>query len=102
MCFDSSKKLFYKSFNAIFGMIGRSSTADIVINMSKVKYLPVILYGLNACPLSAIENKILDFVIYRTLAKIVILSPSYLISWYVILHLIIIYSKSLHQIQNAK
>jgi len=28
--FDSSKKSFYKSFNVIFGKIGRFATADVV------------------------------------------------------------------------
>ena len=48
--FDTAKKSFYKAFNAIFGKIGRSATADVVIHLLKVKCLPVLLYGLNACP----------------------------------------------------
>ena len=68
--FDSAKKSFYKSFNAIFGKIGRSATADVIMHLLKVKCLPVLLYGLNACPLSITEYKSLDFVIFRTLAKI--------------------------------
>ena len=43
--FDGTKKSFYKSFNAIFGKIGRSDTADVVTHLLKVKYLPVIFYG---------------------------------------------------------
>jgi len=67
--FDSFKKSFYKSFNATFGEIGRSATADVVIHLLKVKCLPILLYGLNACPLSATDNKSLDFVIFKSLAK---------------------------------
>ena len=48
--FDNAKKSFYKSFNAIFGKIGRYASADVVIHLLKVKCLPIILYGLNACP----------------------------------------------------
>ena len=70
MCFDSAKKSFYKSFNAIFGKIGRSATADVIMHLLKVKCLPVLLYGLNACPLNITDYKSLDFVIFRTLAKI--------------------------------
>ena len=38
--------------------------------MLKVKCLPVLVYGLNACPLNITDYKSLDFVIFRTLAKI--------------------------------
>jgi len=44
--FDSSKKSFCKSFNAIFGMIAHPATAEVVIHLSKVKSLHVLLYGL--------------------------------------------------------
>lgn len=68
--FDTAKKSFYKAFNAIFGKIGRFATADVVMHLLKVKCLPVLLYGLNACPLNNTDYKSLDFVIFRTLAKI--------------------------------
>ena len=43
--FDSAKKSSYKSFNAIFGKIGRSATADVIIDLLKViKCFPVLLY----------------------------------------------------------
>ena len=64
------KKSFYKSFNAIFGKIGRHASADVVIHLLKIKCLPIILYGLNACPVNATDKKSLDFVIFKTLAKI--------------------------------
>ena len=43
--FDNAKKSFYKSFNAIFGRIGRYSSAEVVIHLLKVKCLPIILYA---------------------------------------------------------
>ena len=68
--FENSKKSFYKSFNAIFGKIGRFATADVVMHLFQVKCLPVLLYGLNACPVNSTDNKSLEFVIFRALAKI--------------------------------
>jgi exonuclease III len=68
--FDDSKRSFYKSFNAIFGKIGRFASADVIIHLLKVKCLPVITYGLEACPINASEKKSLDFAIFKTLAKI--------------------------------
>ena len=40
------------------------------MHLLKVKCLPVLLYGLNACPINITDYKSLDFVIFRTLAKI--------------------------------
>ena len=68
--FDNSKKSYYKSFNAIFGKIGRLATADVVIHLLQTKCLPILMYGLNACPVNVSDSLSFDFVIYRTLAKI--------------------------------
>jgi len=68
--FDSAKKSFYRSFNAIFGRIGRFASADAIIHLLKMKCLPLLLYGLNACPENPSDTKSLDFAIFRTLAKI--------------------------------
>jgi len=78
--FDSFKKSFYKSFNSIFGKIGRSATADVVILLFKVKCLPVLFYGLNACPLSVTDNKSLNFVIFECLQKLLIPSAKLLLT----------------------
>jgi len=40
--FDSSKKSFNKSVNAIFFKIGRSATNAVVLHLLKVIYLPVL------------------------------------------------------------
>jgi len=55
----------FLSFNAKF------VTADVVIHKLKVECLPVlfIIWLKKACPLSATCNKYLDFIIFRTLAK---------------------------------
>jgi hypothetical protein len=68
--FDNVKKSFYKSFNAIFGKIGRFASAEVVIHLLKSKCFPVILYGLNACPVNVTDNNSFEFVIFRTLAKV--------------------------------
>jgi len=75
--FDSSKKSLYKSFNAIFGKIGHSATTDIVICLLTVKCLPVLLHGLNACPLSVTETNLLTSSSSDHLQNFVYLLPSY-------------------------
>jgi hypothetical protein len=76
--FDDLKKSLYKSFDAIFGRIGQSSTANVVMHLFKC--LPILFYDLNACSLSATDYKFLDFVIYRTLATIFETFAKYIIN----------------------
>lgn len=68
--FDVAKRSFYKSFNAIYGKVGQFASADVIIHLLKLKCLPVIMYGLDACPMNGSDKKSLDFAIFKTLAKI--------------------------------
>ena len=60
-----AKKLFYRSANAIFGEIGRTASAEVVLQLIVSKYIPVILYGLEACQLTKSDLQSMDFVINR-------------------------------------
>jgi len=60
-----AKKLFYRSSNAIFGEIGRIASEEVVLQLIINKCIPVILHGLEACPLT----KSMDFVIIRFLGN---------------------------------
>jgi len=62
-----AKKLFYRSANAIFGEIGRSASEEVVLQLIISKCIPVILYGLEACPLTKSGLQSMDFVINRFL-----------------------------------
>jgi len=48
--FDNAKKFFYRSFNAIFGKIGRIAPKNVVMQLIKSKCVPVLLYAVDACP----------------------------------------------------
>ena len=50
--YDLIKKSFYRAFNAIYGKVGRLASADVVIELLKTKCMPILLYGLDACPVS--------------------------------------------------
>jgi len=62
-----AKKLFYRSANAIFGEIGRIAWEEVVIQLIISKCIPVILYGLEACPQTKSDLQSMDFVINRFL-----------------------------------
>ena len=51
--FDHSKCQFFKSFNAIFSKVGRFSFEEVVLNLLRAKCLPVLLYGVELCPILA-------------------------------------------------
>ena len=68
--FDHAKKSLYRSFNAIYGKVGRCASTEVVFSLLKSKCLPSLLYGLPACPVNKSESNSLDFTIYRVSAKV--------------------------------
>ena len=68
--FDNAKKSFYRSFNAIFGKIGRIASADVVMHLIKSKCIPILLYAVEACPVNRSLEKSLQFSVTRILMKI--------------------------------
>jgi len=65
-----AKKSFYRAANAIFGKIGRIASEEVTLQLLKSKCLPVLLYGLDACPLTKANLNSLDFVINRFFMKL--------------------------------
>jgi len=68
--FDNAKKSYYRAFNSIFGKVGRHASEEVVVKLIQTKCLPVILYGLDACPVTAANKHSLDFVLTRSLMKL--------------------------------
>ena len=48
--FSKNKAGFLKSFNSIFGKIGRSASKEVLFELIKSKCLPILLYGTDVCP----------------------------------------------------
>ena len=67
---EYAKKSFYRAANAIFGKIGRIASEEVTLQLLKSKCLPVLLYGLEACPLTKAVLHSLDFVINRFFMKL--------------------------------
>ena len=67
---DNNKRSFYRSFNAIFGKIGRLASEEVIVHLMSVKCLPVLMYGLDACPVCVSDKHSLDFIITGTFMKI--------------------------------
>jgi len=65
-----AERNFYKAANAIFGKIGRIASEEVTLHLIKSKCLPVLLYGLDVCPLNVSDIRSLDFVINRFFMKL--------------------------------
>ena len=56
--------------NAIFSKVGRSASEEVVLQLVSSKCIPVLLYGLEACPLNKSDIHSLDFAVNRFLMKL--------------------------------
>ena len=66
----NAKKYFYRAFNAVFGKVAGVASEEVTVELLKVKCLPVLLYGLEACPISNKQFNSLDFVLKGCFRKI--------------------------------
>jgi len=67
---DHAKRSFYRSANAIFGKIERIGSENITPQLINTKCIPILLYGLEACPLLISDLSSLDFVVNRLFMKL--------------------------------
>jgi len=49
----------------IFGKVGRLASEDVTIQLIRTKCLPVLYYGLEACPVTKAQTKSLDYACFR-------------------------------------
>jgi hypothetical protein len=68
--FSNSKKSFYRAVNAIFGKVLRIATEDIILHLISSKCIPILLFGLDVCPVSVADKRSLDFGQTRLLMKL--------------------------------
>ena len=55
---------------AIFCCIGTVATEKVVLQLLRSKCIPILLYGLEACPLKKADLNVLDFVVNRFFMKL--------------------------------
>ena len=66
---SDAKKSFYRSFNAIFGKIGRIAAEDVIIELIVKKSLPALIYALEVCALNKSDLRALDYVVDSAVKK---------------------------------
>jgi len=42
---DNAKRSFYRSFNAIFGKVGRIASSEVIVQLTKSKCFPAMFYA---------------------------------------------------------
>jgi len=62
---EHAKSHFMAQQIAIFSKIGRVASEQVTLQLIKSKCLPVLIYGLEACPLTKSDLQSLDFVNYK-------------------------------------
>ena len=67
---EHAKKSCYRVINAIFGKIGRIASEEVTLELVAKKCIPVLMYGLEAIPLTKSDKQSLDFVINRLFMKL--------------------------------
>jgi len=67
---EQSRRHFYRAANAIFGRIGRIVTEDVTLHLLRTKCMPILLYGLEACPMKKSDLNSLDFAVNRFFMKL--------------------------------
>jgi len=54
----------------VFGKVAGAASAEVTVELFKVKCLPVLLYGLETCPISNKQYRSLDFALNGCFMKI--------------------------------
>ena len=65
-----AKAAFYRAFNSIYGKIGRIASETVIIELVKIKCLPLLLYAVEACPILTSNVDDLQFALSGVLMKI--------------------------------
>lgn len=61
---------FYRAANVIFGRAGRIASEELVLHLMLTKCIPVLLYGVEACPMRKTDLNSLNFVVKRFCMKL--------------------------------
>jgi hypothetical protein len=67
---DHAKRSFYRSANSLLGKVANSASEEVLLHLVNSKCFPLLLYGLEACPLSKSDINSLNFTAMRFFMKL--------------------------------
>jgi len=71
---DNAKKSLYRSFNCIFGKVGRLASEHVMVKLLKTKCLLLLLYGMEVCSPTKAQIRSMDYAIssyYRDILNVI-------------------------------
>jgi len=68
--FDYAKSCFFRAFNALYRKVGRLASEEVVLSLIRAKYLPILLYATEACPLLSLSRSSFEFTVTRLFMKL--------------------------------
>ena len=68
--FANNKAKFFKAFNNIFGKVGRNASEEVLFALIKTKCLPILFYGVEACPTNSSVRQSFEFTMNKILFKV--------------------------------
>ena len=60
----------FKAFNAVFSKVGRLASEEVALDLIQNICLPVLVYGVEACPMLLRDKRSLEFTVTRSLMKL--------------------------------
>ena len=76
---DNEKKSFYRAFKALFSKVGRVASEHVVVELLKTKCFRILLYDMEACPLTKTQINSPSYVISSSFRKIFNVSSNVII-----------------------
>ena len=67
---EDSRSRFFRAFNAVFGKVGHFASDPVLLSLIRAKCIPILLYGIEACPLLVRQINSLEFSLTRILMRI--------------------------------
>ena len=68
--FANNKAKFCKAFNNIFGKVVRNASEEVLFALIKTKCLPILFYGVEACPTNSSVRQSFEFTMNKILFKV--------------------------------
>ena len=67
---DHAKARFFRAFNMIYSKVGGFASEDVVLSLIGSKFLSILLYGTEVCPLLSRQKNSLEFSVTRIFMKL--------------------------------
>jgi hypothetical protein len=67
---DESKSRFFRAFNAVYSKVGHFASEPVLLGLIRAKCMPILLYGIESCPLLTRQINSLEFSLTRIFMRI--------------------------------